>query len=34
MNIIQKVNHTRYTLKKILEDEWDTSTIADLSDQE
>lgn len=34
MNIIQKVNRTRYTLKEILEDEWDTSTIANLSDQE
>lgn len=34
MNIIQKVNHTRYTLKSILEDEWDVSTIPDLSDQE
>ena len=34
MNIIQKVNRTRYTLKEILDEEWDTSTIADLSDQE
>tara|TARA_B100001094_G_scaffold332585_1_gene405315 strand:+ start:7797 stop:8552 length:756 start_codon:yes stop_codon:yes gene_type:complete len=34
MNIIQKVTQSRYTLKKILENEWDTSTIADLSNQE
>ena len=34
MNIIEKVNKTRYTLKEILEDEWDVSSIADLSDNE
>ena len=31
MNIIQKVNSTRYTLKEILEEEWDVSSISDLS---
>ena len=34
MNIVEKVNKTRYTLKEILEDEWDVSSIADLSDNE
>tara|TARA_Y100001970_G_C14113617_1_gene792303 strand:+ start:37 stop:792 length:756 start_codon:yes stop_codon:yes gene_type:complete len=34
MNIIQKVNSTRYTLKEILEEEWDVSSISDLSNQE
>ncbi len=34
MNIIQKVNKTRYNLKEILEEEWDVSSIPDLSDQE
>ena len=34
MNIIDKVNNTRYTLKEILKDEWDTSTISDLSNIE
>ena len=34
MNIVEKVNKTRYTLKEILKEEWDTSTIADLSDTE
>ena len=34
MNIIQKINRSRYTLKEILNKEWDTSTIADLSDHE
>ena len=34
MNIIEKVNKTRYTLKEILEAEWDVSSIADLSDNE
>ena len=34
MNIIDKVTRSRYTLKKILEDEWDTSTISDLSNLE
>ena len=32
--IIEKVNNTRYTLKEILKDEWDTSTISDLSNIE
>ncbi len=34
MNIVEKINNTRYTLKKILNDEWDTSSIADLSNSE
>ena len=34
MNTIQKINNTRYSLKEMLEDEWDTSKIADLSLQE
>ena len=34
MNIVEKVNHTRYTLKEVLKDEWDTSTIANLSNAE
>tara|TARA_Y100000389_G_scaffold140342_1_gene138142 strand:+ start:219 stop:974 length:756 start_codon:yes stop_codon:yes gene_type:complete len=34
MNSIEKVNKTRYSLKEMLKDEWDTSTIADLSQQE
>ena len=34
MNIVEKVNKTRYTLKEILKEEWDTSTIGDLSDTE
>lgn len=34
MNIIEKVNKTRYTLKKLLDNEWDVSSIADLSDNE
>ena len=34
MNIIEKVNRSRYTLKEVLSNEWDTSIIADLSDQE
>lgn len=34
MNIIEKVNKTRYTLKELLENEWDVSSIADLSDAE
>ena len=34
MNIIEKVNRSRYTIKEILDDEWDVSTLADLSDKE
>lgn len=34
MNIVEKVNNTRYTLKEILKNEWDTSSIADLSNVE
>lgn len=34
MNIIEKVNRSRYTLKEILNDEWDVSTLPDLSEQE
>ena len=34
MDIVEKVNNSRYTLKEILSDEWDTSTIADLSRDE
>uniref|UniRef100_A0A6C0L3B2 RNA polymerase subunit H/Rpb5 C-terminal domain-containing protein n=1 Tax=viral metagenome TaxID=1070528 RepID=A0A6C0L3B2_9ZZZZ len=34
MDIVDKVNNSRYTLKSILSDEWDTSTIADLSREE
>ena len=34
MNIIEKVNQTRYTLKEILSTEWDTGTITDYSNQE
>lgn len=34
MDIINKINKTRYTLKEILEDDWDTSTIANLSNEE
>ena len=34
MNIVEKINNTRYTLKKILNDEWDTSSIAELSNSE
>mgnify|MGYP001318029605 FL=1 len=34
MNIVEKVNNTRYTLKEVLKDEWDTSTIANLSNSE
>ena len=34
MQIIEKVNKTRYTLKELLENEWDVSSIADLSDAE
>ena len=31
MNIIEKVNRTRYTLKELLENEWDVSKLSDLS---
>ena len=34
MNIIQKVNYSRYTLKEILSEEWDITSIPDFSDQE
>lgn len=34
MNIIQKVNRSRYTLKEILGEEWDVVSIPDFSDQE
>lgn len=34
MNIIDKINKTRYSLKEILEDDWNTSTIKDLSNDE
>tara|TARA_Y100000817_G_scaffold311357_1_gene303384 strand:- start:676 stop:1422 length:747 start_codon:yes stop_codon:yes gene_type:complete len=34
MNIIEKVNRSRYTLKQILSTEWDTSVIPELSNQE
>lgn len=34
MNIIEKVNRTRYTLKEILENEWDVSKLSDLSNSE
>jgi DNA-directed RNA polymerase subunit H (RpoH/RPB5) len=33
-DIINKINNTRYTLKEILDDEWDVSTIADYSNEE
>ena len=34
MNIIQKVNRSRYTLKEILGEEWNITTFTDFSDQE
>ena len=34
MNIIEKINKTRYSLKEILSDEWDVSSIPDLSNDE
>ena len=34
MNIVDKVTSTRYTIKEILKEEWDTSSIADLSPSE
>tara|TARA_B100000686_G_scaffold353748_1_gene460632 strand:- start:731 stop:1477 length:747 start_codon:yes stop_codon:yes gene_type:complete len=34
MDIIEKVNKTRYTLKEILSTEWNTETITDYSNQE
>ena len=34
MNIIEKVNRSRYTLKEILQNEWDVSSIPNFSDQE
>ena len=34
MNIISKVNKTRYTLKEVLENEWSVDSLPDLSDQE
>ena len=34
MIITEKVNRSRYTLKEILSDEWNTDIIADLSSSE
>ena len=34
MDIIEKVNQTRYTLKEILSDEWETSIIPDYTNYE
>ena len=34
MSTSQKINKSRYTLKNILSDEWDTSILQDYSDQE
>jgi|TARA_B100001094_G_scaffold217123_1_gene211201 DNA-directed RNA polymerase subunit H (RpoH/RPB5) len=34
MNIVEKINRSRYNLKEILSNEWDTDIIHDLSDQE
>jgi len=34
MNIIQKVNRSRYTLKEILSEEWDVVSVPDFSNQE
>ena len=34
MNIIDKINRTRYSLKEILSKEWDTTTIPDVSNDE
>jgi len=34
MNIINKVNNTRYTLKEVLQNEWNVESLADLSNQE
>ena len=34
MDLITRINKTRFTLKKYLEKEWDTSVIQDYSDKE
>jgi DNA-directed RNA polymerase subunit H (RpoH/RPB5) len=34
MNIIDKVNRSRYTLKEVLEDEWNVDSVPDVSNQE
>lgn len=34
MSIVEKVNKTRYTLKEVLSNEWDTSIMPDLSNNE
>ena len=34
MSHSQKINKTRYSLKEILSDEWDVSSIQDYSDQD
>ena len=34
MNKTEKINKSRYTLKEILSDEWDTSVIPDYTDDE
>jgi DNA-directed RNA polymerase subunit H (RpoH/RPB5) len=34
MNVIDKINRSRYSLKEILSDEWDTTTLPDLSNDE
>ena len=34
MDIIRKINQSRYVLKKHLEKEWDVSVIQDISDKE
>jgi len=34
MKKTEKINKSRYTLKEILSDEWDTSVIADFTDSE
>ena len=34
MSIVDKVTRTRYTLKEVLKEEWDTSVMPDLSNSE
>ena len=34
MSIVEKVNKTRYTLKEVLSNEWDTTIMPDLSNNE
>ena len=34
MSIVEKVTKTRYTLKEVLSNEWDTSVMPDLSNNE